>query len=80
MNCIYYDAGSHHECREPQAEWVREKESGNFCGYFTAKSNSTQRDSSTNQHDRLKSLFKTESGTSEQDQKKISSLDELFKK
>lgn len=25
---------AHHECREPTAEWVADKERGNFCGYF----------------------------------------------
>ena len=35
-NCRFYDRGAHHECRESQAEWVKEKEKGNFCGYFDA--------------------------------------------
>lgn len=34
LNCRYYDRGAHHECREDQAEWVKEKASGNFCGWF----------------------------------------------
>ncbi len=34
LNCDHYDSGAHHECREPQAEWVREKDRGNFCDYF----------------------------------------------
>ncbi len=33
-NCTFYDTTSHHECREPTAEWVADKERGNFCGYF----------------------------------------------
>ena len=33
-NCQFYDPGAHHECRESSAEWVKEKEKGNFCGYF----------------------------------------------
>ena len=33
-NCIHYDEGAHHECREPQAEWVRNKERANICEYF----------------------------------------------
>ena len=35
LNCVYYDAASHHECREPQAEWVRHKDEANFCSYFS---------------------------------------------
>ena len=34
LNCRFYDRAAYHECREPQAEWVREKEAGNFCNYF----------------------------------------------
>jgi len=34
LNCRFYDPSAHHECREPQAEWVRDKEMGNFCDYF----------------------------------------------
>ena len=80
LNCIHYDTSAHHECRESQAEWVREKESGNFCGYFSPQSNRAQQKSPTNHNDKLESLFKSDSGTSDQDKKKISSLDDLFKK
>lgn len=37
-NCRHFDAGAHHECREEQAEWVKEKEKGNFCAWFEANS------------------------------------------
>jgi len=36
-NCRLYDKDAHHHCREPQAEWVRYKEKGNFCEYFEPK-------------------------------------------
>ena len=26
LNCNHYDQGSHHECRESSAEWIRNKE------------------------------------------------------
>lgn len=32
--CQFYDQKSHHECREPQAEYVSEKDKANFCDYF----------------------------------------------
>ncbi len=32
--CQYYDVTAHHECGEPTAEWVADKERGNFCGMF----------------------------------------------
>ncbi|MBN2355651.1 hypothetical protein JXO59_06030 [candidate division KSB1 bacterium] len=33
-NCQFYDVNAHHQCREPQAEWVQDKEKSNFCDYF----------------------------------------------
>ena len=33
-NCKFFDEGSHRECREISAEWVREKEKANRCEYF----------------------------------------------
>lgn len=32
--CRFYDRSAHHECREPQADFVAEKEKANFCDYF----------------------------------------------
>lgn len=33
-NCRFHDVNAHHQCREPQAEFVPDKEMGNFCDYF----------------------------------------------
>jgi hypothetical protein len=33
-NCRYHNPGAHNQCREPQAEWVRDREGANFCDYF----------------------------------------------
>ena len=33
-NCNFYDAKVYNECREPQAEVIREKERANVCDYF----------------------------------------------
>jgi hypothetical protein len=35
-NCRFFDPLAYHGCREPQAEWVKEKEMGNYCDYFEA--------------------------------------------
>ena len=40
-NCAFYDRNAHHECREPQAEWVKEKDKGNYCDYFRPGSGGT---------------------------------------
>ncbi len=35
-NCHFYDPVAHNQCREPQADWVKDKEMANFCDYFEA--------------------------------------------
>jgi hypothetical protein len=35
LNCRFYDSGSHNKCREPQSERVVDKETSNFCDYFS---------------------------------------------
>jgi hypothetical protein len=34
LNCRFYDRSAPKQCREPQAELVRDKEKANFCGFF----------------------------------------------
>jgi len=36
LNCRFFDEGSHHECRESSAEWVKKKDTANVCEYFRA--------------------------------------------
>jgi hypothetical protein len=38
LNCELYDPKSYQECREPQAEKVKEKNRANRCEYFSARS------------------------------------------
>lgn len=33
-NCHFYDRNAYNECRETQADVVREKDRANFCDYF----------------------------------------------
>lgn len=33
-NCEFYDPKSYNECREPQADVVKEKDRSNYCDYF----------------------------------------------
>ncbi len=33
-NCEYYDESSYNECKETQAEVVKEKDRSNYCDYF----------------------------------------------
>ena len=34
LNCLNYDVSAHNRCREPQSEWVSDREKANFCDYF----------------------------------------------
>lgn len=34
-NCALFAPGSHHDCREPAADLVADKERANFCEFFT---------------------------------------------
>ncbi len=34
IQCRFYDPHAHNKCREPQAEWVTDREKRNFCDYF----------------------------------------------
>lgn len=34
VHCRYFDPGRSNQCSEPEAEWVKDKEASNFCGYF----------------------------------------------
>ncbi len=34
VNCVFYDEGAHNKCREPQADWVPDREKANRCEYF----------------------------------------------
>ena len=62
LNCSHYDQSFYRECREPGTEWVREKDQGNFCGYFAANVNAPPARSSREEaalHQRkLAELFK----------------------
>ena len=35
--CDFYESGAHNDCRESSAEFVSDKERGNFCDYFRVK-------------------------------------------
>ena len=59
-NCRFHDAAAHNQCREPQADWVKEKEMANFCDYFEALSKTSAEETSRKEEalKRLDDLFK----------------------
>ncbi len=38
LNCKFFDEKAHHQCREPQADQVKNKKGAIFCDYFAANS------------------------------------------
>lgn len=57
LNCRFYDPGAHHECREEQAEYVHDKEMGNFCNYFEAHGGRSGSDEAQRAKAKLGALF-----------------------
>jgi len=59
-NCRFYDLNAHNQCREPQAEWVKDKEMANFCDFFEAESKVADKDTQRKEEARKKldELFK----------------------
>jgi hypothetical protein len=37
INCKFYDEYAHNKCREPQSEYVSDRQRSNFCEYFVFK-------------------------------------------
>ena len=35
FNCKFYDEYAHNKCKEPQSEWVSDREKRNFCEFFS---------------------------------------------
>jgi len=54
-NCKFHDQNAHNQCLENQADWVKDKEMGNFCEYFEPASKVVQKDN-TRKDDALKKL------------------------
>jgi len=60
-NCLFHDPAASNQCREPQAEWVGDKETANFCDYFRPRENggaSAGGTGSAQARKRLEDLFK----------------------
>ena len=43
LNCDHYDPSAHNKCREPQAEWISDREKANYCDFFMASKNLEKR-------------------------------------
>lgn len=57
--CRFYDESAHHQCREPQTDFVSDKEATNFCDYFAFEPQvHIQKASKEDQMTKLEGLFK----------------------
>jgi len=81
-NCLFYDPKSYRECRESEADWVKDKEQGNFCGYFEASHAGSAASKQDDSKAKLNALFakpQTASGVQEEKPKTQSLQDDLAK-
>jgi hypothetical protein len=61
-NCRHFDPRVHNQCREVVAEWVADKERGNFCEYFDPTASSRRRargGAEEEAREKWRKLFKT---------------------
>jgi len=62
VQCRHYDPGANNKCREPQAEWVTDRERRNFCDYFSlnpaGRGGIRPLDRAQGARDKLSQLFK----------------------
>ena len=61
VQCRHYDPHAHNKCREPQAEWVTDRERRNFCDYFAlnaAGASTARKDRAESARSKLDQLFK----------------------
>ena len=62
VQCRHYDPRAHNMCREPQAEWVTDRDRRNFCDYFSlnpAGKGGGAKDRASSARSKLDQLFKT---------------------
>lgn len=84
-NCKFWDPSVHNECNENRAEFIRDREEGNFCLYFTFREVD---DGGVNDEEKAKADLKRLFGFSTEDAQRAPKteddarrrLEDLFKK
>jgi len=57
--CKFYDEGKSNRCREPQADYVKERDRANFCEYFRFQTREEKKGAGKEEAERLwRELFK----------------------
>lgn len=83
FNCKYWDPDVHNQCTEHQGEFIRDREEGNFCLYFTFKPIAEAGDDEeAAAKDKLAALFggETKGGAPKSADEARDRLENLFKK
>ncbi|HEX7077515.1 MAG TPA: hypothetical protein VF363_03755 [Candidatus Eisenbacteria bacterium] len=69
VQCRHFDPTVNNQCREPQAEWIVDRERRNFCDYFSlnpaARAGIRTVDRAKDARQKLDQLFKTKEPESE---------------
>jgi hypothetical protein len=58
FNCEFYDPGKSNKCREPQADYVSERDRSNVCEYFRFKDSSAKPSAKADAEKLWQDLFK----------------------
>jgi len=58
LNCLFYDEGKANKCREPQADYVKERDRANYCEYFRFKNASREKSAKDEAEKLFQTLFK----------------------
>lgn len=58
LTCAHHDKAAYNECREPQADVVREKDRANFCDYYSPSGKSGESSNAAALLNAAEELFK----------------------
>ena len=58
VQCDFYDQFTHNKCKEPESEWVADREKANFCDFFRFRGGvKAEKDRSKEAKKKLEELF-----------------------
>ena len=60
MNCTFYEPGKANACKEPQADYVKEKDRRNYCEYFNLSDVSDKKSGKEEAEKLWQQLFKND--------------------
>lgn len=58
LNCMFFDEGKANRCREPQSDYVKDRERSNFCEYFRFNNAETMKTGKKDAEKMWATLFK----------------------